>query len=103
MKSMVLHLSTVVILSLVTAICSFIAAVYWFRSAGVNLGEWTVNNAPIENSEAIHILFTQVDILNLRVAMSNSARLNKTAAIWSGIAAGFAAITAVFAAVSWRG
>lgn len=51
--------------------------------------------ASISDVPELHIIDAKVDIINVRVAMEESCKLNKTAAIWTGIAALLGAFTSI--------
>jgi hypothetical protein len=54
--------------------------------------------ASITDNPELHILGTQVDIGSIQAALFESSRLNKKAAIWSGISAFLAGITSLLGA-----
>jgi hypothetical protein len=77
--------------SIAAALASGFAAWFWFKSSlqGAEIVEGT--QAPISGAQELHILDAKVGIYYTQAAMKESARLNKVAAIWSGIAAALVA------------
>jgi hypothetical protein len=75
------------ILAVATLITAILAAVYWFQSAAVKVE--TVDQPTASMADAIedHTLTAVVNMNFLRSAMNESARLNRLAAIWTGISA----------------
>ncbi len=79
-----------------TFVSAIISAVYWFRSSQMKLQTACTNNLPsISDVPEEHIMTTQVDIFNIHKVMNETCKLNKWAAIWTGIAALLGAVTTV--------
>jgi hypothetical protein len=97
---MITHFSPSGLLSVATAVCAGVAAFYWFQSSRADLGEEFQIAASVDDNPALHIISAQADIETLRSGMRQSARLNKIAAIWSGLAAIFTALTSLAVALS---
>ena len=83
------------VLAVVTVITAVAAAVYWFKSAAVKVQ--TVDEPTASMTDAIeeHTLAAVVNMNFLREAMNKSARLNRLAAIWTGVSAVLAALTTI--------
>lgn len=77
-----------------TAVTAFVAAVFWYRSSRSAPETTPQPIASISDNPELHLLGTQVDVSGIRSVLYEAARLNKTAAIWSAIAALLAAIAA---------
>jgi len=93
-RSAIVHLA-ISVLALATAVCSGFAAWYWWCSSRQKVIENEPLNPSIGDNPELHILTAQVDIGNLQSALRESSRLNKIAATWSALAAGFAAVAAI--------
>jgi len=80
--------------SIATAIAAFAAAFYWYLSSRP-APETTVRPvASISDNPGEHVLGAQVDIINIRATLYQASRLNKKAAMWSGVAAFLGGISA---------
>lgn len=71
------------------------AAVLWFRSAMIETPEVEEPVASISDVPEVHIQTAVVNLNNLQTAMDSSAKLNKKAAVWTGISALLGAATTV--------
>lgn len=74
---------------------AIVAAVLWFRSAMIETPEVEEPVASISDVPEVHIQTAVVNLNNLRTAMDSSAKLNKKAAVWTGISALLGAATTV--------
>jgi len=92
-----LHLLAAVA-ALATAICSGFAAWYWYESSQQDAVLVESPTPSIDDAPQVHQLSTQVNVFKLQAALSESSRLNKTAAKWSALAAACATITAILSA-----
>lgn len=92
-----MHL-TISALALATAFCSGLAAWYWWRSSRQEIIENEELDTSITDDPAGHILSARVEIGDLQSVLRESSRLNKIAATWSALAAGFAAVAALLSA-----
>lgn len=81
--------------SLGTALSAFVAAAYWYLSSRPTPKTTVPPVASISDHPEMHILGAQVDIIGIQSALSEASRLNKKAAMWSGIAALLGGISAV--------
>ena len=84
--------------SIATALASGFAAWFWFKSSLQDPEIVEESQASISDAQELHILDAKVGIYYPQAAMKESARLNKIAAIWSGIAAALGAATAILSA-----
>jgi hypothetical protein len=84
-----------VLLSFGTAAAALAAAYYMFSSSQPTPVESTEIDASISDNEALYILDARVSVDSLRSVLAESSRLNKKAAIWSGVAAIFGALAAL--------
>ena len=82
-----------------TAACSALAAYYWYLSSRHNAVLTDPPLASISDNPEEHVLTVQVNASALQAALSESSRLNKIAATWSALAAAFATIAAILAAL----
>jgi hypothetical protein len=91
---MTMHtLSTILLLAtLGSAIAS---AVYWFKSAALQTDIIQEPAASITDAPEDYIQTAIVNMNYIRESMNKSCRLNKWAALWTGISALLSAITAV--------
>jgi len=81
-----------------TFVSAIISAVYWFKSSVLNIKTVYTDNLPsISDVPELHIVTAQVDIFNMHKVMNETCRLNKWAAIWTGIAALLSAVTTISA------
>lgn len=85
-------------LALVTALCSGIAAYYWWLSSRQKPVASEPPVASIGDNPEEHILVAHVNVDALEAALLESSRLNKIAAKWSALAAGFATVAALLSA-----
>ena len=93
------HQIVTLILGLLTAVCSGIAAWYWFLSSRQHLEEIERTTASVSDNVPAHLGDAEAYIYSVHKAYSEASRLNKIASIWSGIAACAGAVTAVVAAI----
>jgi hypothetical protein len=93
-----MHRTVNIVLSGATLIAAILSAYYWFKSAA--LEPYTVESpiASIADAPGDHLLSTNVNVDGIHFAMTNSARLNKWAAIWTGVSALLSAATAITSA-----
>jgi hypothetical protein len=85
-------------LALMTAFCSAVAAYYWWLSSRQNAVVEEPPTASTGDNSELHVLTAHVNIDRLQAALLVSSRLNKTAAKWSALAAGFATVVAFLSA-----
>jgi hypothetical protein len=85
-------------LALAIALCSGAAAYYWLLSSRQNAVAKEPPTASIGDNPEEHILAARVNIDALEAALLESSRLNKIAATWSALAAGFATAAALLSA-----
>jgi hypothetical protein len=84
------------ILAFLTCISAVTSAVYWFKSSMIKMETAYTDNLPsISDVQELHIMTAQVDIFQMHEVMNKTCRLNKRAAIWTGIAALFGAVTTI--------
>lgn len=94
---MTLHIA-ITASSIATALASGFAALFWFKSSVKDPEIVEETQASISDAQELHILDAKVGIYFTQAAMKESSRLNKIAAIWSGIAAALGAVTAILSA-----
>ena len=82
-------------LALATLATAIVAAVYWFQSAAVPTPHFEEPNTSIDDAPEDHIRTAVVNSNYIREAMDKSSKLNKRAALWTGVSALLGAITAV--------
>jgi len=85
-------------LALGTALCSAIAACYWWLSSRQNAVVEEPPTASIGDNPELHVLTAHGNIDALEAALLESSRLNEIAAKWSALAAGFATVAALLSA-----
>jgi len=81
--------------SVLSALCAFAAAWYWYRSSRPSPDIPAPPEASIDDNPALHILDAQVNTYRIQAALLETSRLNKTAAIWSAAAALWGGVAAV--------
>ncbi len=84
-----------VLLALAALVAAIVSAVYWFKSAAVPTKQFDEPVASIGDVPEDHILTAVANANFVREAMAESCRLNKLAAIWTGISALLGASTTV--------
>lgn len=94
---MTLHIA-ITAFSVATVLASGLAAWFWFKSSLQDPVIVEETQASISDAQELHTLDAKVGIYYTQAAMKESARLNKIAAIWSGIAAVLGAATAMLSA-----
>ena len=72
-----------------------VAATYWFRSAAVPLPQFDEPVASISDAPEQHIMNAVVNVGIIQGAMNESAKLNRIAAVWTGVSALLGALTTV--------
>lgn len=85
----------IIVLALLTLGTAVIAAMCWLKSAAVPPAETREPIASIDDAPAQHVLTAVANANNVRLAMDQSSRLNKRAAIWTGVSALLGAITTI--------
>jgi hypothetical protein len=86
---------TKLIPAFLTFVSAIISAVYWFKSS-VNIESAYTDNLPsISDVPELHIMIAREGIFNMHKVMNETCRLNKWAAIWTGIAALLGAVTTI--------
>jgi hypothetical protein len=86
-----------------TFVSAVIAAVYWFRSSRIRPKTVSTENGPsISDIPEVHILAAQVDIFGIHDVINEISRLNKLAAIWTGISALLGAVTTMSGLINYR-
>lgn len=93
------HQTATLVLGLLTAVCSGIAAWYWFLSSKQEPEKVNRTSASVDDNVPAHIGDAEAYIYAVHKAYSEASRLNKIASIWSALAAMAGAITAVIAAI----
>jgi hypothetical protein len=93
-----MHRVVNIVLSVATLIAAILSAYYWFKSATVEPYTAEPPIASIGDAPGDHLLTTNVNVDGIHFAMTNSARLNKWAAIWTGVSALLSATTAIVSA-----
>jgi hypothetical protein len=91
-----IHRFTLVALSVVTLVSAILAAVYWFRSALLRSEQLREPVASISDAQEEHIEATKLYILSICQMVNESSRLNRSAAIWTGISAVLGAVTSIY-------
>jgi hypothetical protein len=90
-----LHL-TKLILAVFTFVAAAISAVYWLKSSRFKIETAYTGELPsISDVPELHIMTAQVDIFKMHKVMNETCRLNKWAAVWTGIAALLGAVTTI--------
>jgi hypothetical protein len=87
-------------LAFTTLATGIVSAVYWFRSAAIPTPQFEEPIASVSDAPDQHIINAVANASTLHSAMNESARLNKCAAIWTGISALLAAVTTVSGVLS---
>jgi hypothetical protein len=93
------HQTATLILGLLTAVCSGIAAWYWFRSSKQEPEEVERTTASVDDNVPAHVGDAEAYIYAVHKAYSEASRLNKIASVWSALAAVAGAVTAIIAAI----
>lgn len=84
-----------IICSALTAICAFIAAVYWYLSSRPTPVLSELPHGSMSDVPELYTLNAQVDVYAVRDALIEASRLNKNAAIWSAAAAVFGGASSI--------
>lgn len=85
-----------ILLALATLVSAIIAATYWLKSSLIKMESgYTGEGASITDAPELHIMGTQTDIFKMLAAIGELSRLNKHAAIWTGVSAVLGACTAI--------
>jgi len=85
-----------IMLALATFASAIIAAWYWFKSSRIKVESVaTAEGASISDVLELHIMGAQTDIFTILHALRESSRLNKLAAVWTGVSAILTAVAAV--------
>ena len=84
--------------SLLSALCAFPAAWYWYLSSRPDAGILTPPDVSVDDNPALHILDAQVNAYKIQGAILEASRLSKIAALWSGGAAFWGGVAALLAA-----
>jgi hypothetical protein len=92
--------SMILALASITLATGIVSAVYWFKSAAIPTPQFEEPIASVSDAPEQHIINTAANAGILHVAMNESARLNKHAAIWTGISALLGAVTTASGALS---
>jgi hypothetical protein len=90
--------ASVSLFALATALCSLMAAKYWYLSSKPNAPIPNEIVAPIDDAMPLHVLSARVHSDSIHLAITEASRLNKIAAKWSAWAAAFATIAAILSA-----
>jgi hypothetical protein len=96
---MTLHQIATPILGVLTAAFSFIAAYYWYLSSKQEPAEIQYTSASVSDNPEAHIGEAHAEIYALQKAYKDASALNKTASLWSALAALAAAFTAIIASI----
>jgi hypothetical protein len=84
-----------------TFVSAVIAAVYWFQSSRIRPKTVSTESGPsISDVPEVHTLAAQVDIFDIHDVINEISRLNKWAAIWTGISALLGAVTTISAVIN---
>ena len=84
-----------IMLALATFASAIIAAWYWFKSSRIKVESVaTAEGASISDVLELH-MGAQTDIFTILHALRESSRLNKLAAVWTGVSAILTAVAAV--------
>ncbi|MFG1359961.1 hypothetical protein [Xanthobacter pseudotagetidis] len=77
------------IFGIISTICAFIASFYWFKASAIEIvPQWSRDRSPDLTAEPIdRILASDGWIVGANLALQEGGRLNKAAALWSGISA----------------
>jgi hypothetical protein len=84
-----------IVCSVATAVCALIAARYWYLSSRPTPALNDLPDASISDAPELHIMNAQADVYEVQAALAEASRLNKSAAVWSAIAALFGAAAAI--------
>jgi len=90
-----MHHPTVVALAVVTLGTATVAAVYWFKSAAVDMPQIAEPIASISDAPEQHVQISAINADNVRNALLVASELNKKAAIWTGVSALLGALATV--------
>jgi hypothetical protein len=91
-----MHRLALIGLALATLVTAVLAAIYWFRSAVLRSECYQEPVASISDAREQHIQASLVHLFSIQTRLNESARLNKWAAIWTGISALLGAITSIY-------
>jgi hypothetical protein len=94
-----MHRFVLIGLALATLGTASVAAVFWFRSAVLSSERFDEPVASISDTPEQHIQASIAYILSIHQTLNQSCRLNKLAAIWTGVAAVLGAITSIYGAL----
>jgi hypothetical protein len=94
--------TVILILASATLVTAIVAAIYWFKSAGVPTPYFVEPIASLDDAPEQHIMSAEANTGGLHKAMSDSARLNKRAAVWTGVSALLGAVTTAFGTLPQR-
>jgi hypothetical protein len=85
------QIGTLRLLSIIFAIAAMgtaiVAATYWFKSASSPPPDLPEPVASIGDAPAEHAMIAVANAVRMKLSLAVSARLNKRAAIWTGISA----------------
>lgn len=84
------------LLALATLVTAVIAAYYWFRSAIVPTAEMSEPVASVTDDPVQHLDVAIANANYIRRSLTESGRLNKHAAIWTGVSAIIGAVATFF-------
>ncbi len=85
--------SMILALAFSTLATGVVSAIYWFKSAAIPTPEFEEPIASVSDAPELHIISAVANAGILHAAMNQSAKLNKHAAIWTGISALLGAVT----------
>jgi hypothetical protein len=80
-------------LGVATLITALIAAFYWYKSSVISAQEFDWPNPSYDEGLSLQVIIAELNIGGIRLAMSESCRLNMWAARWTGLAAILGAAT----------
>jgi hypothetical protein len=95
MNGMILHRIINLFLTLSTAICGLVAAIYWYLSSLPEANISSRVEASYNDAPGPHILEAQVNLYSVQGVLQKASRLNKLASIWSALAAALGAIASI--------
>jgi len=93
------HQTVTLVLGLLTAVFSGIAAWYWYRSSKQDPIYPEPTSASVSDNVPAHLGDAEANIDAVRKAYNEASRFNKIASLWSAGAALIAALTAVAATI----
>ena len=90
-----MHRTVLIGLALATLGTAVAAAIFWFKSALLRSKEFDEPVASISDTPEQHIQASLVYVFSIQQMLNQSSKLNKWAAIWTGISAVLGAVTSI--------